>query len=274
MAKLVNKKASIDDRQQAVGTGEGRRHPAGVWAKSIPPCGSGWTTTRSRKSPRPWRPWATSRAEAVEALMIEFVSGLSGSGSVMGSYEQTQRAAGRLLAQGSRRRSDGRNPGSGRSHHVGQAGQCERSRSRQLSEERIPSDRRCHPVQGAFGPRRPRPDQPAGRLRPGMRPADAAHGARAARDPGQDRGDAAHRVHVQPGADLQARQPRNDGRHLQQLRPADRGPLHRRSGRAQSRVGRTHPRPNVRFRRSVQAGSGRGADPAARRGQGFAGSWR
>ncbi|MBJ7317901.1 MAG: flagellar motor switch protein FliG [Alphaproteobacteria bacterium] len=30
-------------------------------------------------------------AEAVEALMIEFVSGLAGSGSVMGSYEQTQR---------------------------------------------------------------------------------------------------------------------------------------------------------------------------------------
>ena len=42
--------------------------------------------------------------------------------------------------------------------------------------------------------------------------------------------------------------------------------LHRRPGRAQPRVGRTHPRPDVRLRRPVQAGSGRGADPAAGRG--------
>ena len=56
---------------------------------------------------------------------------------------------------------------------------------------------------------------PARGLRPGMRPADAAHGAGAARDPRQDRTDPAHRVHVEPGAHLQARQPRDDGRHLQ-----------------------------------------------------------
>ncbi len=55
----------------------------------------------------------------------------------------------------------------------------------------------------------------------------------------------------------QARQPRDDGRHLQRLRPPDRDPLHHRPGRAQPRGGRAHPGPDVRLRGPLQARPGR-----------------
>ncbi len=55
------------------------------------PVEASWTTRRSRRSPRPWRAWAPSRRHVVEALLVEFVSGLSSTGAIMGSFEQTQR---------------------------------------------------------------------------------------------------------------------------------------------------------------------------------------
>lgn len=120
--------------------------------------------------------------------------------------------AGLVHAAGQGRRPHGRDPRSRGSHHVGQAGQRERGRARQLSEERVPPDRRRRAVEGEERPRRPRAGLPAGRLRPGMRHPHAADGAGAARDPRQDRDDPAHRIHVEPGAHVQARQPRDDGR--------------------------------------------------------------
>uniref|UniRef100_A0A0N5A5Z3 Long-chain-fatty-acid--CoA ligase n=1 Tax=Parastrongyloides trichosuri TaxID=131310 RepID=A0A0N5A5Z3_PARTI len=116
-------------------------------------------------------------------------------------------SAGLLHAFRPGRGPDGGDPRSRRPHHVGQARQCERGRARQLSEERIPADGRGGPVQDQAGPRLARADGPARGLRPGMCPADAAHGAGAARHPRQDRTDPAQRVHVQPGAHVQARQP-------------------------------------------------------------------
>ncbi len=55
------------------------------------------------------------------------------------------------------------------------------------------------------------------------------------------------------------------------IRPPDREPLHRRAGRAQPRERRAHPRADVRLRGPLQARSGRRADAAARGREGPAG---
>ena len=118
------------------------------------------------------------------------------------------RAAARPLhAAGQGRRNHGGNPRSRRPHHVGQAGQCERERAGQLSEERISPDRFGGAVQDQAGACRARAGRAARGIRAGSGAAHAAHGKRAEGHPRQGRADPAHRVHVQPGAHRQARQP-------------------------------------------------------------------
>ncbi len=90
MAKLVNKKASIDDPNKLSGPEKaavillalGEEHTA-LWERL--------DDDEVKEISQAMATLGNVSAEAVEALMIEFVSGLSGSGSVMGSYEQTQR---------------------------------------------------------------------------------------------------------------------------------------------------------------------------------------
>ena len=90
MAKLVNKKASIDDPNKLSGPEKaavillalGEEHTA-LWERL--------DDDEVKEISQAMATLGNVTAEAVEALLIEFVSGLSGSGSVMGSYEQTQR---------------------------------------------------------------------------------------------------------------------------------------------------------------------------------------
>lgn len=90
MAKLVNKKASIDDPNKLSGPEKaavillalGEEHTA-LWERL--------DDDEVKEISQAMATLGNVSAEAVEALMIEFVSGLSGSGAVMGSYEQTQK---------------------------------------------------------------------------------------------------------------------------------------------------------------------------------------
>jgi len=90
MAKLVNKKASIDDPNKLSGPEKaavillalGEEHTA-LWERL--------DDDEVKEISQAMATLGNVSAEAVEALMIEFVSGLSGTGSVMGSYEQTQK---------------------------------------------------------------------------------------------------------------------------------------------------------------------------------------
>ena len=90
MAKLINKKASIDDANKLSGPEKaavillalGEEHTA-LWERL--------DDDEVKEISQAMATLGNVTAEAVEALLIEFVSGLSGSGSVMGSYEQTQR---------------------------------------------------------------------------------------------------------------------------------------------------------------------------------------
>lgn len=90
MAKLVNKKAAIDDPNKLTGPEKaavillalGEEHTA-LWERL--------DDDEVKEISQAMATLGSVSAEAVEALMIEFVSGLSGSGSVMGSYEQTQK---------------------------------------------------------------------------------------------------------------------------------------------------------------------------------------
>jgi flagellar motor switch protein FliG len=90
MAKLVNKKAAIDDPNKLTGPEKaavillalGEEHTA-LWERL--------DDDEVKEISQAMATLGNVSAEAVEALMIEFVSGLTGSGSVMGSYEQTQK---------------------------------------------------------------------------------------------------------------------------------------------------------------------------------------
>ena len=99
----------------------------------------------------------------------------------------------------------------------------------------------------------------------GMRHAHAAHGAGAEGDARQDRADAAHRVHVQPRAHRRARQPRDDGGNLQQLRPPDREPLHRPPWRSATARRPSASGADVHLRGPVQARSRRASRPCCAR---------
>jgi flagellar motor switch protein FliG len=90
MAKLVNKKAVIEDPNKLTGPEKaavillalGEEHTS-LWERL--------DDDEVKEISQAMATLGNVTAEAVEALMIEFVSGLSGSGSVMGSYEQTQK---------------------------------------------------------------------------------------------------------------------------------------------------------------------------------------
>ncbi|MBD3835125.1 flagellar motor switch protein FliG [Brevundimonas sp.] len=90
MAKLVSKKAAIEDPNKLTGPEKaavillalGEEHTA-LWERL--------DDDEVKEISQAMATLGNVTAEAVEALMIEFVSGLSGSGSVMGSYEQTQK---------------------------------------------------------------------------------------------------------------------------------------------------------------------------------------
>ena len=120
-----------------------------------------------------------------------------------------------FLPQRQGRRPDGRAARPGRPHHVGQARQRERAGARQLSQERIPADRLGRPLEDQDRPCGPRAHRAAPGLRARSHHPHAAHGAGAARHSGKDRIDPARRVHDQPRAHHQARQPRADGGDLQ-----------------------------------------------------------
>jgi len=90
MAKLVTKKLSIDDPNKLTGPEKaavillalGEEHTA-LWERL--------DDEEVKEISQAMATLGNVTAEAVEALMIEFVSGLAGSGSVMRSFEQTQR---------------------------------------------------------------------------------------------------------------------------------------------------------------------------------------
>ncbi len=90
MAKLVNKKTAIDDPNKLSGPEKaavillalGEEHTA-LWERL--------DDDEVKEISQAMATLGNVSAEAVEALMIEFVSGLSGSGAVIGSYEQTQK---------------------------------------------------------------------------------------------------------------------------------------------------------------------------------------
>jgi len=90
MAKLVNKKNAIDDHNKLTGTEKaavillalGEDHTA-LWERL--------DDEEVKEISQAMATLGSVAAEAVEALMIEFVSGLAGSGAVVGSFEQTQK---------------------------------------------------------------------------------------------------------------------------------------------------------------------------------------
>ncbi len=90
MAKLVNKKAAVEDAAKLTGPEKaavillalGEEHTA-LWERL--------DDEEVKEVSQAMSMLGTVSAEVVESLMLEFVSGLSGSGSVMGSYDQTQR---------------------------------------------------------------------------------------------------------------------------------------------------------------------------------------
>lgn len=90
MAKLVNKKTAVEDVAKLTGPEKaavillalGEEHTA-LWERL--------DDEEVKEVSQAMSTLGTVSAEVVESLMLEFVSGLSGSGSVMGSYDQTQR---------------------------------------------------------------------------------------------------------------------------------------------------------------------------------------
>jgi len=90
MAKLVNKKNTIDDPNKLTGPEKaavillalGEDHTA-LWERL--------DDEEVKEISQAMATLGSVAAEAVEALMIEFVSGLAGSGAVVGSFEQTQK---------------------------------------------------------------------------------------------------------------------------------------------------------------------------------------
>ncbi len=90
MAKLINKKAAIEDPNKLTGPEKaavillslGEEHTS-LWERL--------EDDEVKEISQAMATLGNVTAEAVEALMLEFVSGLSGSGAVTGSYDQTQK---------------------------------------------------------------------------------------------------------------------------------------------------------------------------------------
>ena len=193
------------------------------------------TTTRCANCRCVMSTLGTVEADVVEDLLLEFVSRMSASGALMGTFDAHRAAAAAVPAARARQRHHGRNPRARRPQHVGEALQRAGRGARQLSQERISADHRGGAVEAEAGTRRARARDPA-----------RGHGARRGRPHAEDGGgaegsdrarrtDAAHRIHVEPVADPPPRRPRGDGGNLQQFRPPDRNPLHHLAGRGQPR---------------------------------------
>lgn len=98
MAKLVTKKAAVEDANKLTGPEKaavillalGEDHTQ-LWERL--------DDEEVKEISQAMATLGTVTAEAVEALMIEFVSGLAGSGAVMGSYEQTQKLLAAFLPE-------------------------------------------------------------------------------------------------------------------------------------------------------------------------------
>ena len=84
----------------------------------------------------------TVRADMVEALCVEFAESLGAAGTLVGTFESTERLLLKTLPKDRVAQIMEEIRGPGRPHHVGQARQRERGRARQLSQERISADRR------------------------------------------------------------------------------------------------------------------------------------
>jgi flagellar motor switch protein FliG len=206
MARLTNKKPAVEDARKLTGPEKaavillslGEDHTR-LW--------QGLDEDEIKEISQAMASLGTVSAQVVEELLVEFVSGMSGSGAVMGSFEQTQRLLASFM------------PGDrveGLMEEIrGPAGRTMWDKLGNVNEAVLANylkneyPQTVAVVLSKVKPDHavPRPDQPARGLRPRMRPAHAAHGAGPARDSRQDRTDPADRVHVQPGAHVQARQP-------------------------------------------------------------------
>jgi flagellar motor switch protein FliG len=84
----------------------------------------------------------TVTSGVVEQLLVEFVSDMNSGGSIMGSFEQTQKLLASFLPEGKVDQMMEEIRGPAGPDHVGQAGQRERGGARGLPQERVPADRR------------------------------------------------------------------------------------------------------------------------------------
>lgn len=90
MARMINKKAAVEDVRKLTGPEKaavillalGEEH-ARLW--------QGLDEDEIKEISQAMATLGTVSSQAVEDLMLEFVSGMSGSGAVMGSFEQTQK---------------------------------------------------------------------------------------------------------------------------------------------------------------------------------------
>ncbi len=149
----------------------------------------------------------TVSSALIEKLLVDFVSQMTGTGSLMGSYESTERLLARMMP--------GDKVGAIMEEIRGPAGRTMWDKLANVNETVLANYlkneypqtvsvvlSKIKPEHAARGARRP-----AGRIRAGSRAAHAAHGIGAQGHSRQGRADAAHRVHVEPGAHRQARRP-------------------------------------------------------------------
>jgi flagellar motor switch protein FliG len=213
----------------------------------------------------------TVSAAVVEELLLEFVSGMSGSGAVMGSFEQTQRLLAAFMPAD---RVDGL-----MEEIRGPAGRTMWDKLGNVNEAVLANYlKNEYPQTVAVVLSKVKPDH-AARVLTSL-PEDFALECvqRMLRmEPVQreilDKIEQTLRTEFMSNL---ARTSKRDSHELMadifnSVRPPDRGSLHRRARRAQPRGGRAHPRPDVRLRRSGQARPGRHPDPAARGREGLAG---
>ncbi|WP_428152082.1 flagellar motor switch protein FliG [Brevundimonas sp.] len=98
MARLANKKASVDDAKKLSGPEKaavillslGEEHTR-LW--------QGLDDDEVKEISQAMASLGTVSSTVVEELLVEFVSGMSGSGSVMGSFDQTQRLLASFMPQ-------------------------------------------------------------------------------------------------------------------------------------------------------------------------------
>jgi len=161
-------------------------------------------------------------ADVVENLLLEFVTRMSASGALMGSYEATERLLQQYLPP--------ERVGAIMEQIRGPAGRNMWEKLSNVQEEvlanylqeRVPANCRGRALQDQAGARRTRARHSARGPRARCGQPHAAHGGGAERGSRARRADAAHGIHVESLADPPPGRTRGDGRDLQQLRSADR----------------------------------------------------